>query len=46
MSPLKTPKQRERERKRLFRPYANELGWLLYEWNRLKNHWLNYSLML
>ena len=39
----KTPKQRERERKqhererrRLFAPYANELGWLIYEWNRLQ----------
>ena len=39
----KTAKQRERERKQherdrreLFKPYANELGWLIYEWNRLQ----------
>jgi hypothetical protein len=36
--PVKTPKQRERERKKLFRPYANEIGWIVYEWNRLQEN--------
>jgi hypothetical protein len=37
-SPLKkppTPAQRERARIRAFRPLAIELGWIVYEWNRL-----------
>src|SRR5215467_2057727 len=32
---LITPKQRERARVRAFRPLALELGWIVYEWNRL-----------
>jgi hypothetical protein len=32
---LITPKQREREKARVFRPLAIELGWIVYEWNRL-----------
>ena len=33
---LITPKQRERERARVFRPLAIEIGWVVYEWNRLQ----------
>jgi hypothetical protein len=33
---LRTPSQRAAEQRRLFRPYANELGWLVYQWNRLQ----------
>jgi hypothetical protein len=33
---LTTPRQRERARARAFRPLAIELGWLVYEWNRLQ----------
>ena len=33
---LITPKQRERERARVFRPLAIEIGWLVYEWNRMQ----------
>jgi hypothetical protein len=29
-------RERERERARVFRPLAIELGWLVYEWNRLQ----------
>jgi hypothetical protein len=32
---LLTHEQRERERRRVFRPVAVELAWLIYEWNRL-----------
>jgi hypothetical protein len=32
---LLTPAQRERARIRAFRPLAIELGWIVYEWNRL-----------
>jgi hypothetical protein len=31
-----TPTQRERARTKVFRPLAIELGWLVYEWNRLQ----------
>jgi hypothetical protein len=33
---LKTPKQRKREQGRQFKPFAEEIGWITYEWNRLQ----------
>jgi hypothetical protein len=35
-NPLNTPDQREKERERIFQPYAIDLGWCVYEWNRLQ----------
>jgi hypothetical protein len=31
-----SPKERERARARIFRPLAIEIGWLVYQWNRLQ----------
>jgi len=36
--PLRTPRQREKIKERLFRPIAIEIGWLVFEWNRLQEH--------
>ena len=33
---LRTPTQRRREQERQFKPLAIELGWIVYEWNRLQ----------
>jgi hypothetical protein len=34
MNPV-TPAQRQKARIKKFRPFANELGWILFEWNSL-----------
>jgi hypothetical protein len=33
---LKEPAKRKRARERAFRPFAIQLGWITYEWNRLQ----------
>ena len=32
----KEPAKRKRARERAFRPYAIQIGWITYEWNRLQ----------
>jgi hypothetical protein len=33
---LDTPQQRRREQERQFKPLAQEIGWIAFEWNRLE----------
>jgi hypothetical protein len=33
---LDTPQQRRREQERQFKPFAHEIGWIAFEWNRLQ----------
>lgn len=33
---LRTPRSRQREQERKFKPLAVEIGWIAYEWNRLQ----------
>jgi hypothetical protein len=33
---LDTPQQRRREQERQFKPLAQEIGWIAFEWNRLQ----------
>jgi hypothetical protein len=33
---IKEPAKRKRARERAFRPFAIQIGWIAYEWNRLQ----------